>query len=291
MDGHIVSSQRKIPLEDIPAMRRPSFQFYPADWQSNPNLKRCTHAEKGIWIDILCLMADGDQYGVLKWPLEEIATAIGVPMEALSGLVKKGVMKGSDAYCEAVTYTPRSGRRNGETVVIMQDQDGPLWYSSRMVIDEYKAAVREKNLPHSFTNAPNGECKGDHPSVHPPVHPSRGITRPITPAAPSSSSSPSDKDSKPNGLAEKIDERPLEAIVYEKGKALLGSGGMVTKLRQAFGKNDVQVNEILDQAKTKQNPAEWLAKVIIERTGAQASLLPDANGLSGRNRMHPGAGG
>ena len=33
-------------------MRRPSFQFYPADWLGNTNLRRCSHSEKGAWIDV-----------------------------------------------------------------------------------------------------------------------------------------------------------------------------------------------------------------------------------------------
>jgi hypothetical protein len=38
--------------------KRPSFQFYPADWSANPNLKRCTFAEKGIWLEVMCLLHD-----------------------------------------------------------------------------------------------------------------------------------------------------------------------------------------------------------------------------------------
>ena len=37
-------------------MKRPSFQFYPEDWLANANLRRCTHEEKGIWIDVMCLL-------------------------------------------------------------------------------------------------------------------------------------------------------------------------------------------------------------------------------------------
>ena len=119
-------------------MKRPSFQFYPGDWQANSNLRRCSHAEKGAWLDILCLLHDAPEYGVLRWPLKEIAQAVGATLALVKGLVAKGVLKGDDKrLADPFTYTPRSGRKDGETVDLLDTQDGPVWYSSRMVRDEY----------------------------------------------------------------------------------------------------------------------------------------------------------
>jgi hypothetical protein len=125
-------------------MTRPSFQFYPGDWQANSNLRRCTHAEKGVWIDVMCLLHDSQEYGVLRWPLKEIAQAIGAPLAMLRAIVGKGVLKGADKgeTCGACVYVPRSGRRDGEPVTLIVEQAGPLWYSSRMVKDEYVRSVR-----------------------------------------------------------------------------------------------------------------------------------------------------
>jgi hypothetical protein len=124
-------------------MKRPSFQFYPGDWQANSNLRRCTHAEKGVWLDVMCLMHDQPEYGVLRWPLKEIAQAVGARVADLRALSSKGVLKGSDTQLEeAFTYTPRSGRRDGEPVTLVPTQAGPIWYSSRMVKDEYVRTIR-----------------------------------------------------------------------------------------------------------------------------------------------------
>lgn len=124
-------------------MKRPSFQFYPGDWQANSNLRRCTHAEKGVWLDVMCLMHDQPEYGQLRWPLKEIAQAVGAPISALRGLINKGVLKGDDKdVAEAFTYTPRSGRKDGEPITLISIQAGPLWYSSRMVKDEYVRTIR-----------------------------------------------------------------------------------------------------------------------------------------------------
>lgn len=120
-------------------MKRPAFQFYPGDWQANSNLRRCTHAEKGVWLDVMCLMHDSEEYGVLRWSLKEIAQAVGCKVADLKALKDKGVMKGADKGepCEPFIYTPRSGRKDGEPVTLVALQDGPIWYSSRMVRDEY----------------------------------------------------------------------------------------------------------------------------------------------------------
>lgn len=125
-------------------MRRPSFQFYPGDWQSNTNLRRCNHAEKGVWLDVMCLLHDSEEYGVLRWTLKEIAQAVGCRLVELKALVTKGVLKGADvgASCEAFIYTPRSGRKNGDPVTLIAAQEGPVWYSSRMVRDEYVRTIR-----------------------------------------------------------------------------------------------------------------------------------------------------
>lgn len=119
-------------------MRRPSFQFYPADWLGNANLRRCSHTEKGIWLDVLCLMHDAPEYGVLRWPLADIARAVGCQVGDLEDLITKNVLKGSDGFLEAgFIYIPRSGRKNGPPVELIAPQQGPLWYSSRMVRDEH----------------------------------------------------------------------------------------------------------------------------------------------------------
>lgn len=124
-------------------MKRPSFQFYPGDWQANSNLRRCTHAEKGVWLDVMCLMHDQPEYGVLRWPLKEICQAVGAKMADLRGLVNKGVLKGSDNQLdEPNIYTPRSGRKDGESVTLIPTQSGPIWYSSRMVKDEHVRTIR-----------------------------------------------------------------------------------------------------------------------------------------------------
>lgn len=121
---------------------RPAFQFYPADWRSNANLRRCSLEARGAWIEVLCVLHDSDEYGVLRWPLEDIAQAVAVPVKVLKELVAKKVLKGADAGCEAFVFAPRHAGREGDPVTLLAASDGPCWYCSRFVKDEYVRSVR-----------------------------------------------------------------------------------------------------------------------------------------------------
>ncbi|MGV3727749.1 hypothetical protein [Hydrogenophaga sp.] len=183
-------------------MKRPSFQFYPGDWQANSNLRRCTHAEKGVWLDVMCLMHDQPEYGILRWPLKEIAQAVGAKPADLRGLVSKGVLKGSDTQLdEPNVYTPRSGRRDGEPVTLIPTQPGPIWYSSRMVKDEHVRTIRGESTRF-------GDESGEAPKHSPKTPFGDGSSS-------SSSSSTSVKKKEPKGSSStaKLPTCPIDQIV------------------------------------------------------------------------------
>ncbi len=78
----------------------PVFQFYPGDWMKCSNLRRCAHATKGLWIDLLCLLFESEDRSVLvpsrrAWSDEKIALAVGgdnaVVLASLQELTLKGV--------------------------------------------------------------------------------------------------------------------------------------------------------------------------------------------------------
>lgn len=63
-----------------------------------------------------------------------------------------------------------------------------------------------------------------------------------------------------------VDQPDLDALFYQRGKALLGkkAGGQLTKLRAAVGSVGVAL-EIIDQAQHKDSPAEYVAGCIRNR--------------------------
>ncbi|MGF6695200.1 hypothetical protein M2318_005301 [Metapseudomonas resinovorans] len=177
-------------------MKRPSFQFYPADWRNNAKLRRCSWEARGVWLEVMGLMHDSDHYGVLHWSLKEIAQALGAPLKALKELVDKGVLYGAEkGPCEPLIYIPMSGRKPGPAVELLAAADGPIWFSPRMVRDEY---VRT----HRGTSSRFGAGNGDGPDPSPkggfgegqgeaPKHAPRHRQGDGSTSSPSSSSSPS----------------------------------------------------------------------------------------------------
>jgi hypothetical protein len=144
-------------------MKRPSFQFYPADWRNNAKLRRCSEAARGAWIDVLCLMHDSDEYGVLRWPLADIARAAGVNIKLLKELAERDVLKGGDKGCEAYIHTPVHARKKGDPITLLAKTDGCCWYSSRFLTDEWRRSVSggDTKFKSPEPSPSRGEVKGE----------------------------------------------------------------------------------------------------------------------------------
>jgi len=202
--------------------KRPSFQFYPADWSANPNLKRCSFAEKGIWLEVMCLLHDQPEYGVLRWTLQEIATAVKCRPADLRSLQRKGVLKGDDeTLADPFIYTPRSGRKDGPPVTLVPVQAGPIWFSSRMVKDEYVRGLRAEG-------GGSNETQKAPPEGSPNTAPKGGIGEAFGPRGSSSSSSASalkgSEDKSSGGLAA-VDD--LDGTAWATARTVLvDQGGM-----------------------------------------------------------------
>lgn len=239
-------------------MKRPSFQFYPGDWQANSNLKRCTHAEKGVWLDVMCLMHDQPEYGVLRWPLKEIAQAVSCSVATLKSLHAKSILKGDDKHvAEPFIYVPRSGRKDGAPVTLLGIQDGPIWYSSRMVKDEYIRTIRGESTRF-------GEESGEPPKPSP--NPPFGDG--------SSSPSPSSASLIPSEAKASGDKPPKvtdpNEIIFGYGLPMLTTAGTPEKqarsflggLRKHHG-DDALIDKLRECAKAKPlQPLEWLAAAL-----------------------------
>lgn len=155
-------------------MKRPSFQFYPADYRNNSKLRRCSPAARGAWLDVMCVLHDQDEYGVCRWPLAELAQAAGVPVKLVRELSTKDVLKGADKAAPDYVFTPRHAGKDGEPVTLVVAGDGPCWYCSRFVRDEYVRQRRGSSTRYSADNQPpKGAPKdGDSSDTNHPPKPS-----------------------------------------------------------------------------------------------------------------------
>lgn len=152
-------------------MKRPSFQFYPSDWRGNANLRRCSDAARGAWMDILGTLHDSDEYGIVRWPLIELARAAGVSLKLARELAEKLVLKGSDAVHSGYVHTPRHAGKDGEPVTLVPAGDGPCWYSSRMVRDEWRRSISGGPTRFTSDNQPDAKKEPGHKPRRSPSRP------------------------------------------------------------------------------------------------------------------------
>lgn len=178
--------------------KRPAFQFYPGDWRTDPGLRLCSLLARGLWIEMMAIMHEGEPYGHL--------TVQGRPIN-------------DEMLARLVGETPAAVRRavkDLEIHEVFSRTDGGIIYSRRMVRDEglrnLRASGGALGKEHGHKGAPHGAKGGRPRKDKAPSHDDgRGV---ILPAPSSSSSSPSpnidDVDGeardRPTDLAELADD-------------------------------------------------------------------------------------
>jgi hypothetical protein len=105
-------------------MKRPAFQFYPADWRKDASLQLCSIAARGLWIEMLCIAHECEEYGKLQ------QNGMGFSHQTLGKLA--GL---SPQTCKKLLGELE---RNG---VFSRDNDGAI-YSRRMIRDEHIRKIR-----------------------------------------------------------------------------------------------------------------------------------------------------
>jgi hypothetical protein len=151
-------------------LKRPAFQFYPADWRKDMALQSCSVAARGLWIDMLCIAHECEPYGHL--------TVNGKPMTAAqigrhTGLTERECAK-------LIAELEEAG-------VASRSDEGAL-YSRRMVRDEDLRNRRAEGGKAGSGHGPKGAehgAKGGRPPK------GRGVSEPPLEPPPSSSSSSS----------------------------------------------------------------------------------------------------
>lgn len=73
-------------------MKRPAFQFYPADWRKDAALQSCSLAARGLWIDAICIAHECEPYGHLvvngrAMSVAQLARLVGVTERECGRLV------------------------------------------------------------------------------------------------------------------------------------------------------------------------------------------------------------
>lgn len=117
-------------------------KFYPSDWRSDAMLRLCSSGARGLWVEMMCIMHEAEQYGSLLVNGKRIDKK---QLAGLAGLPEKD--------CTSFLLELEG---NG---VFSRDEDGTI-YSRRMRRDHEKA-IKDKN---------NGK-RGGNPKITEGVNP------------------------------------------------------------------------------------------------------------------------
>lgn len=239
--------------EDADIKKRPAFQFYPGDWRKDVELRACSLAARGLWIDLMCVMHECDPYGHLALngaPMTpaKIAGQIGVTPQQVKKLLDELIENG-----------------------VARKTDNGTIYSKRMVDDERirnaRAAGGKAGSEHGIKGAEHG-AKGGRPAGN-----KGGLETPLPtdlkpPPSSSSSSSPSGelaREPSPAGAVCKA----LRAIGFAQTNpsdprliALLGAGATLEEI-VAVGEEAVKGNKgwswVLTVVQARRNDAAAIA--------------------------------
>lgn len=259
-------------------MKRPSFQFYPADWRKDAALQSCSLASRGLWHEMLCLMHECEPYGYLSVngkPMKpaQIARLVGVSEREYAKLVQELM----DAGVPSVS------------------DDGSI-YSRRMVRDEHIRNVRAE----AGKKGGNPNLIGDKVKQKVKQTDNHELNQSLTP---SSSSSSSGNSSVPNGTGAEAPPEGLtaqESVFQVAVPWLVAAGCKESSVRSLLGGAVKQLSAdgawALASECMREKPIEpiaWLAAAINARIkqpraspngrAPQAENLDSANyGQSGR---------
>ncbi len=129
--------------------KKPWLKFYPTDWRSDPKLRMCSIAARGLWIELMGIMHEAEPYGHLlvsgRPPTShQLAALVGASTDQITELL---------AELESLDVFSRTG-------------DGVV-YSRRMTRDARKANVA-RNAGKKGGNPTLCKQSGISPSVNPP---------------------------------------------------------------------------------------------------------------------------
>jgi len=230
-------------------MKRPAFQFYPADWRKDPALSACSLAARGLWIEIICIAHETDVYGHLSInskPMQanQIARLVGESPAVVTKLLVE--LEEADVF----SRTP----------------EGSI-FSRRMVADEHLRNIR----------AASGRLGGNPELLAKKVNQkdkqkvNQNDKQILTPSSSSSSSS----STSVNSVTDVTDGKPSkltdpDEIIFGYGVPLLTNAGTADKqarsflggLRKQHG-DSALIDKLRECAKAKPlQPLEWLAAAL-----------------------------
>lgn len=239
-------------------MGQPYIRFFGTDWRSDPDLRLCSAASRGVWIDLISLMMESAEFGHLlvkhkvkqevkhRSPTdEEIAvltsTPVAVVREAIAELEEHGVFSRTE---DGVIFSRRMvrdqqqslemqarGRRGGNPKLGGGDDK-----DKQELNHEDKPVLKPEDKPHSHSHSHISSVPSNEGTASPPPKPP---------------------------------EPPPDAVkdLFDRGVAILGSKrrSLIGKMRRDYGDLAVLAAIIACEDERPAVPVEFFVKALEHR--------------------------
>jgi hypothetical protein len=142
-------------------------KYYPSDWQAEPTLRTCSLASKGLWIEMLGLMAHSVRHGYLckmnsldPMPPEDLAKFIAQPLDEIMRLLQE--LEGNGVFsrtCDGLIYSRRllkdaKARKRNCKYTFKRRQNETITHSPH-AISKYVRSVSDERLETKDQNKEN----------------------------------------------------------------------------------------------------------------------------------------
>jgi hypothetical protein len=236
-----------------------STRWFWSDWMSDPGLRACSYAARGLWQDLLCIAGSNKhEHGFVSLNGRKLSNADIARMtngtepeveNLLAELERNGVFsrdRRGIIYCRRMVRAEKSrsnGRQGGNPKLLKNKT-------------EQKQVERAPN-PHIPEPEPEPKPKQDS-------------------LFPDGNRAPDVADAKPKSKLE-IERKEL----FDRGKEILGSsaGGMVQNLLAAKHGNIALARAALEQASTMDNPRQYIGGIV--KAGSNGKTSHSLGGFSG----------
>lgn len=236
-------------------MSQPYIRFFGVDWRSDPRLRLCSAAARGVWIDMLTLMMEATPFGHLMVNGEPATEA---QLAALTCTPARVIRKATDEL-----------ERNG----VFSRAEGGVIFSRRMVRDAERQVKAKED----------GRRGGNPKLLAGGQVNSDGLRLPLTPldkphgSNHSHSHSQGQKGSDPNGSgAAAPPDDPIKAL-WDRGLAILGDKGrgLLGKARKEHGDLAVAAAIAACEEEHPSDPAGFFVKCLAIRAKRNGGIIPN----------------
>jgi hypothetical protein len=231
-------------------VKRPSIQFYPADWLQEAGLRACSLASRGLWIEVMCLMHQASPYGHLTLATRKDGGEDTL-QPILPGVLARMVGSSEGEVANCLEELERFG--------VFSRTPGGVIFSRRMVRDE---KVRESRAAGGFESlkhpkVPTRKDGGKDPSQGSLGVSFRGSSEGSLGGSPSSSSSSSSSKKKKGALVYP-DWVPRNEV--EEWLAMRATQGKPIKTQHAF---DLAMTNLAEVCATGEDPRDVVNRAIL----------------------------